>query len=97
MGSAPMRLQIRVDEGGMAVLVVGVVVDVLSHVLVQHRESRGIGRVAASTRYFAVLDPAKLVVLLPQVGLENLGRGEELQNRHVALAEALPMPACAVG
>ena len=75
----------------MAVLVVGVVVDVLSHVRVEDRDSRGVGRVTASTRNFAVLDSGELVVLLPQVGLENLRRGQELQNRHVPLAEALTM------
>jgi len=82
-------LQIRVDKGGVAVLVIGVVVDVLVHVLVQHCDRLGVGRVPASTWHFAVLDPAELVVLLPQVGLENLGRRQELQNRDVALAETL--------
>jgi hypothetical protein len=54
----------------VALLIVGVVMDVLVHVLVQHRERRGVGRVAASARNLAVLDAAKLVVLSPEIGLE---------------------------
>ena len=81
------RLQVRVDEVRVALLVVGVVVDVLGDVLVQHRERPGVGRVSASARDLAVLDPAELVVLLPEVGLEQLGRGEELENRHIAIRE----------
>ena len=82
------RLQVGVDEGGVADLVVGVVVDVLGHVLVQHRDGLGVGGVAASAGDFAVLDAGELVVLLPQVGLEDLGRGQEPENRRVALGEA---------
>ena len=85
------RLEIGVDEVGVALLIVGVVVDVLVHVLVQHGESLGVRRVTASTRYFAVLDPAELVVLLPQVGLEKLGRSQELENRHVPFGEAVTL------
>jgi len=63
-------------------------VDVLVHVLVQHRDRRGVGRIAASAGNFAVLDPGELVVLLPEVGLDQLGRGQEAQNRRVAFGEA---------
>jgi hypothetical protein len=35
------------------------------------------------------LDAAELVVLLPQIGLEQLRGGEELEDRHVALGQAL--------
>jgi hypothetical protein len=35
----------------------------------------------------AVRDPAELVVLLPQVGLEELGRRQELEDGHVSFSE----------
>ena len=67
----------------MALLVIGVVVDVLGEILVQHREGPGVVLVPASARALAVLDPAELVVLLPQIGLEELRRSQELENGHV--------------
>jgi hypothetical protein len=77
------RAQVSVQEGEVAELVVGVVVDVLVHVLVQHRDSLGVGRVPGSAGNFTVLDAGELVVLLPQIGLENLGRSQEPENRRV--------------
>ena len=74
---------------GVALLVVGVVVDVLGHVLVDDGERPGVGPVPASARDLAVLDAAELVVLLPQVGFEQLGGGEELENRSVSRGEAV--------
>jgi hypothetical protein len=84
----PMRLQIRVDEARVAPLVIGVVVDVLAHVLVQHGESLRVRPVPGAAGEFAVLDPSELVVLLPQVSLEQLGRREELENRNITAREA---------
>ena len=83
--SRPVRLQVGVNEGEVADLVVGVVVDVLVHVLVQHRDRLGVGRVPASAGDFAVLDAGELVVLLPQIGLDDLGRSQEAENRRVSL------------
>jgi hypothetical protein len=57
-------------EVGVALLVVGVVVDVLGHVLVEDRERLGVGSIPASAWNLAVLDAAELVVLLPQIGFE---------------------------
>ena len=87
-GVRAVRRQIRVDEVRVALLVIGVVVDVLGDVLVQHREGPGVGPVPGSARTLAVLDPAELVVLLPQIGLEQLRRSQELENGHVTLGEA---------
>src|SRR6266576_6733142 len=61
--------------------------DVLVHVLVQHRDSVVIGRVPAAAWDLAVLDARELVVLLPDIGLDDLGRGEEPENRRVALCQ----------
>ena len=83
------RLQVRVDEVGVALLVVGVVVDVLVHVLVDDGERLGVGPISASAGDLAVLDAAELVVLLPEIGFEQLRGGEELENRRVARREGL--------
>jgi hypothetical protein len=82
------RLQVGVDESGVRDLVVGVVVDVLIHVPVQYRNRVGVGRAPAAAGDFAVLDAGELVVLLPKIGLDELGRGEEPENRRVALCQA---------
>ena len=94
LGSA--RLQVRVDEVGVALLVVGVVVDVLVHVLVDDGERLGVGTIPAPARDLAVLDAAELVVLLPEIGFEQLGRGEELEDRHVPAGRASPASAAGV-
>src|SRR5437762_11993828 len=55
----------------MADLIVGVVVDVLVHVLVQHRKGSGVGWISGSAGDFGVLDSAEFVVLLPQIGFDD--------------------------
>src|SRR5260370_42124941 len=62
--------QVRIEELVMSDLIVSVVVDVLCHVSVQHREVRGVGWVPSPTRDLPVLDAAELVVLDPKVRLE---------------------------
>jgi hypothetical protein len=83
------RLQVRVDEVCVALLVVGVVVDVLVHVFVDDGERLGVGPIAASAGDLAVLDAAELVVLLPQIGFEQLGGREELEDRSVSRWESV--------
>ena len=83
------RPQVGVDEVGVALLVVGVVVDVLVHVLVDDGERLGVRPIAASAGDLAVLDAAELVVLLPEIGFEQLSGGEELENRSVSRREGL--------
>ena len=85
------RLQVGVDEGDVAELVVGVVVDVLVHVLVQHLDGLGIGVVPAAARHLAVLDARELVVLLPEIGLDDLGGSQESEDRGVSLGEGAAM------
>ena len=58
----------------MSDLIIGVVVDVLIHVFVQHREGLGIVWVASSARNFRILDAGEFVVLKPKVGLDRLQR-----------------------
>ena len=85
------RLQVGVDEGDVAELVVGVVVDVLVHVPIQHLHGGGIGGVPGAARHLAVLDAGELVVLLPQIRLDDLGGSQELEDRGVSLGEAAAM------
>ena len=80
----PVRTQIGVQEGEVSELVVGVVVDVLRHVGVEHRERVRVVRIATPAGNFAVLNATELVVLLPKVGFERLERGEEPQNRRIS-------------
>ena len=54
----------------MSDLIISVVVDVLIHVFVQHRESGGVEWIASAAWNFRVLDAAKFVVLDPKVGLD---------------------------
>ncbi len=62
--------QIRVEEVLMSDLIIGVIVDVLIHVFVQHRQGVGVVWVASSARNFRVLDATEFVVLDPKVGLD---------------------------
>src|SRR6516162_2875377 len=62
--------QIRIQKLVMSDLIVSIVVDVLSHVCIQHREGGGVQRIASSARNFRVRDTAEFVVLDPKVGLE---------------------------
>src|SRR3984893_19122712 len=70
----PPRLQISVEEGRVAYLVVGVIGDVLRHVAVKVLQRSNVGLVSA-------VYTSELVVLLPEIGLDELRRGEKPQNR----------------
>src|SRR4029077_15013714 len=62
--------QIRIQKLVMSDLIVSIVVDVLSHVCIQHREVGGVGWITCAPRNFRVRDTAELVVLDPKVGLD---------------------------
>src|SRR6185369_4048059 len=79
-GLRALRSEVRVDEDLMCEFVFRIVVDVLVHIFIENRESSGVGRTSTSTRNFTVLDPSKLVVLLPQISLENFGCGQKPEN-----------------
>src|SRR5258708_24064219 len=66
----------------MCEFVIGVVVDVLSHVRIENRQSRGVGWVAASARNFAGIGHAtQFVVLNPEIGFQNFrGRSKPEQG-----------------
>src|SRR5258707_15522130 len=43
----------------------------------------GVDGISAATRNFCILDAAQFVVLLPQIGLEDLCRCQEAENRDI--------------
>jgi hypothetical protein len=70
--------------------------DVLGHVLVQYLERPRVGAISASAGDLVVLDAAELVVLLPEIGFEELRRGEELKDCDVSFGELSPARAAGV-
>jgi hypothetical protein len=62
-------------------------VDVLRHVFVEFFQLFAVDFAAAAARDLAVLDAAELVVLLPEIRLEDLGGSEEAEDRDVARGE----------
>jgi hypothetical protein len=54
----------------MSDLIIGVVMDVVSHFILNNLQGLGIGWIASAAWDFGVLDAAEFVVLNPKVGLE---------------------------
>ena len=86
-GALALGLEVRVEKREMGELVLGVVMDVLRHVRVEHRDGRSKRRVPAAPWHLGVLDPGKLVVLLPEVRLQNLEGGKEAQDGGIAAGQ----------
>jgi hypothetical protein len=61
----------------MADFVIGIIRNVLRHITVEHTQGGHVSR-----RWG--VDSSELVVLLPQVALEDFSRGQEPENRHVS-------------
>ena len=68
----------------MTDLIVGVIMDVLVHVPIQHFHGVGIGWVPSSAWNFAVLDSGELVVLLPQIGFDDFCCRQESENVRIS-------------
>ena len=66
--------QVRVEELVMRDLIIGVVMDVVSHFILNKLQGLGVGFIATAAWDFVVLDAAEFVVLDPKVGLEYLQR-----------------------
>jgi hypothetical protein len=82
-----LRSQVRVDERHMAELILGIVVDILGHVPIQHLKGLDVGCTPTSTWDFAVLDASQFVVVLPQIALEDFDRSQESKNGYVSPCE----------
>src|SRR2546429_9028604 len=54
--------------------------DILVHVLVQHRNRCGVGWIPGPAWDFGVLDSAEFVVLLPQIGFDDFCCRQESKN-----------------
>src|SRR5450755_4659715 len=67
--------QVRVNEGEVAHLILGIVVDILRHVPIQHGKGLDVGGASTSSRHFAVLDSSQFIVLLPEIGFKDFGGG----------------------
>src|SRR5260370_23350493 len=83
--------QIRVEEVLVGEFVVGIVVDVLGHVGVEHRKSGGVGWISASIRFFAVLNAPEFVVLHPEVSLQDLRCSREPKQGCISSSEMTTM------
>src|SRR5262245_409113 len=64
--------QVRVEEPVMSDLIFGVVMDVVSHFILNNLQGLGIGWIAMAAWDFVVLDAAEFVVLNPKVSFEYL-------------------------
>ena len=64
--------QVRVEELVMSDLIIGVVMDVVFHFILNNLQGVGVGFIATAAWDFVVLDAAEFVVLDPKVGLEYL-------------------------
>src|SRR5260221_11766555 len=67
----------------MGHLIFGVVVNVLGHVSIKERDGGGVGWTSTSSGDFVVLDSPEFVVLLPEIGFDEFGRGQEPQDGHI--------------
>jgi hypothetical protein len=82
-----LRLQIGVDEGLVADLILGIVVDILIHVPIEILQRLGVGRAPAAAGDFFILDSSEFVVLAPEIALNEFNRGQESQDRDIALGK----------
>jgi len=83
-GLRALRFEIFIDEIEVSELVLGVVVNILRHIVVDIRKQRGIGLVSAAVRLFLVLNAAEFVVLLPQIVFDYFERRKESENADVS-------------
>ena len=66
----------------MSDLIIGIIVNVVSHLILNELQCVAVGLITTAAWDFIVLDAAELVILKPKVGLECFqGRGETKQGR----------------
>src|SRR6266511_1350690 len=64
--------QVRVEELVMSNLIIGVVMDVVLHFILNNLQGVRVGFIATAARNFVILGAAEFVVLNPKVSLESL-------------------------
>src|SRR5919199_4059590 len=68
--------------------------DVLGHVVIQCFQGLGVGLAPAPPWDLPVLDTAELVILLPEIGFDDLDCGQEPEYGHVSLGDAAALRNC---
>src|SRR6266536_5563237 len=76
--------QVRVEELVMSNLIIGVVVDVVLHFILNNLQGVRVGFIATAARNFVVLNAAEFVVLDPKVGFECFQRRREPKQCRVS-------------
>ena len=71
----------------MGALILSVIVDVLVHVPIKHFQGIGIGLIPSSAWFFPVLDAPELVVLDPEVRLEDFRRRRKPEHGGIAFCD----------
>ncbi len=69
----------------MGDLIVGVIMDILVHVPIQHFDGVGVGWIPGPTWDFAVLDAGEFVVLPPQIGFDEFCCRQKSKNVKISL------------
>jgi hypothetical protein len=83
------RHEIGVDEVKVSEFIIGIVMDVLWHVPVEHFERSYVRSVPAPAGDLRILNSPKFVVLLPKIRLQNFERGKKSQNINIALGNGM--------
>ena len=86
-GRGALGHQVGVDEREVGELILGIVVDILVHVPIEHFQGSGVGGTPTPAWDFAVLDASQFVVLLPEIGFEGLERSQEPEYGRVSRCE----------
>ena len=68
----------------MSALILGVVVDVYIHILIEHFQCFGVGWISSSASFFAVLNSSEFVILDPEIGLQDFRRRREPEKGGIA-------------
>src|SRR5437588_8313888 len=68
--------QVRVDEGHVAELILGIVVDILGHIRIEHLKAIYAGLTAAPATAFAALHASQFVVPLPEIAVDAYASSE---------------------
>ena len=76
--------QVRIEELVMSDLVIGVVMDVVSHFILNNLQGVDIGWIASAASDFVVVDATEFVVLNPKVGFEYFQSRWETKQRRVS-------------
>ena len=72
----------------MGTLILGIVMNVLIHVLIELCHGIVVSGISSAVRLFTVLNASEFVVLDPEIRFENLCRGREPEERSIASTQA---------